>query len=106
MSMPSDMSGTHQQIYATKDNGSLLLQVGCWDGSLAVVRLQPNSAPSTPDLSSLQTSQQAQLCRKAQHDMVVLSHFQAEPTPLRAVAWCPPQVIQLPPPPLPLLPCL
>ncbi len=105
-SMPSDMLGNHQQLYATKDNGNLLLQVGFWDGSLAVVRLQPSSAPSTPDLPSLQASRQAQLRRKAQHDMVVLTHFQVEPTPLRAVAWCPPEVIQLPPPPLPLLPCL
>ncbi len=104
MGMPSDMSGSHQQLYATKDNGNLVLQVGFWDGSLAIVRLQPSSAPSTPDSPSLQASQEAQLCRKAQHDMVVLTHFQVEPTPLRAVAWCPPQVIQLPPPPMPLLP--
>ncbi len=103
MSMPSNLLGTHQQLYATKYNENLLLQVGFWDGSLAVVRLQPSSAPSTPDLPSLQASQEAQLHRKAQHDMVVLTHFQVEPTPLRAVAWCPPQVIQLPSPPLPLL---
>ncbi|DBB09914.1 TPA: hypothetical protein ACH3X3_001521 [Trebouxia sp. C0006] len=71
-----------------------LLLVGFWDGSLAVVRLQPSSAPSTPDSPSLQSSQESQLRRKAQHDMVVLTHFQVEPTPLRAVAWCPPQVGQ------------
>ena len=103
-SMPSDILGTQQQLYATKDTGNLLLQVGFWDGSLAVLRLQPSLAPSTPGSPSLQASQ---LRRKAQHDMVVLTHFQVEPTPLRAVAWCPPQVIQpLPPHPCLSCPCL
>ena len=35
--------------------------------------------------------------------MVVLTHFQVDPTPLRAVAWCPPQVKTPSPSPVLLL---
>ena len=70
----------------------LLQQVGFWDGSVAVVRLQPTTPTSNTHISSPQGSQQAGQLREAQHDMVVLTHFQVDPTPLRAVAWCPPQV--------------
>ena len=51
------------------------LQVGCWDGTVAVWRLQPentaggSTVPATP---------------------ILLSHTRADPSPVRAVAWAPP----------------
>ena len=81
------------------------LQVGFWDGSVAVVRLQPStgSTASGTTASEGQAASPAGISshRELQHDMVVLTHFQVDPTPLRAVAWCPPQVN--PPPSGPLL---
>ena len=79
-------------------------QVGFWDGSVAVVRLQPGTAllPSTTAVLEEEGAAAAgsNPCRSPQHDMVLLTHFQVDPSPLRAVAWCPPQVNPLSPPPL------
>jgi hypothetical protein len=55
---------------------TVALQAGCWDGTVAIWRLQPDentsavggSVPATP---------------------VLLSHARADPSPLRAVAWAP-----------------
>ena len=82
---------------------SVAAQVGFWDGSVAVVRLQPGSAP-LPSTTAAPGEEGVPLVRNSpdreiQHDMVLLTHFQVDPSPLRAVAWCPPQVKTLPPPP-------
>ena len=83
-------------------------QVGFWDGSVAVVRLQPSTAPSPPTPAVPEEEQVASAGsgpdRELQRDMVLLTHFQVDPLPLRAVAWCPPQVNPAPPLPSPL-PC-
>ena len=80
-------------------------QVGFWDGSVAVVRLQPGATPSTTTAALEEEGVAAagsNPSRSPQHDMVLLTHFQVDPSPLRAVAWCPPQVIpRLTPPPPP-----
>lgn len=77
-------------------------QVGFWDGSVAVVRLQPGTAPPPSTPVALQGQGAAPACKSAdralQHDMVLLVHFQVDATALRAVAWCSPQVICIPPP--------
>ena len=68
-----------------------MLQVGFWDGTVAVIRLQPNDSTA----AAIESSDQPQGAPQdvpQQHGMVVLSHFQVEPLPIRAVAWCPPQV--------------
>ena len=57
----------------------LPVQVGCWDGTVALWRLQPGEGlrptggrqPATP---------------------VLLMHMKADPMPLRAVAWAPPSL--------------
>ncbi|KAL3157576.1 hypothetical protein ABBQ32_012027 [Trebouxia sp. C0010 RCD-2024] len=75
-----------------------LLLVGFWDGSVAVVRLQPGTAPTPATPVALQGQGQAPAGKGAdralQHDMVLLVHFQVDATALRAVAWCSPQVGQ------------
>ena len=83
---------------------SVAPQVGFWDGSVAVVRLQPGS-PLLPSTIAVPQEELVQSVgssseRELQHDMVLLTHFQVDPSPLRAVAWCPPQVKPCPPPPL------
>lgn len=70
---------------------SWLHQVGCWDGTVAVVRLQPSATPGNGQSTRDMGSQQAQSDSPLQHDMVVLTHFQADPLPIRAIAWCPSQ---------------
>lgn len=94
------MQGCTADQYAT-------LQVGFWDGSVAVVRLQPGTAPTPATPVALQGQGQAPAGKGAdralQHDMVLLVHFQVDATALRAVAWCSPQVIDIP---LPLNPIL
>lgn len=82
---------------------SVATQVGFWDGSVAVVRLQPSTS-SSPSTSAAPEEDPVQSAgsipdREVQHDMVLLTHFQVDPSPLRAVAWCPPQVKPIPPPP-------
>lgn len=66
-------------------------QVGFWDGSVAVVRLQPGTAPSPSTTAALEEEGGAAAGsdpnRGLQHDMVLLTHFQVDPSPLRAVAW-------------------
>lgn len=84
------------QNQAPEGQQCFAVQVGFWDGSVAVIRLQPSTAQATTHLPRSQASRQTSSCRDAQHDMVVLSHYQVDPTPLRAVAWCPPQVNQPP----------
>ena len=78
-------------------------QVGFWDGSVAVVRLQPSISPLPNTTAAPEEEPEASAGsspdRELQHDMVLLTHFQVDPSPLRAVAWCPPQVAS--PPPLP-----
>ena len=72
------------------DRAPAMLQVGFWDGTVAVIRLQPSDAAAAVELSD--QTQGASQDVPQQHGMVVLSHFQVEPLPIRAVAWCPPQV--------------
>ena len=69
------------------------LQIGFWDGSVAVVRLEPSKGPPpSGPVPSLGQDAATASGRAVQRDMVVLTHFQVDPTPLRAVAWIPPQV--------------
>ena len=62
---------------ANVDN-HLPLQVGCWDGTVAVWRLQPEeAADASPGGRSVPATG------------VLLSHARTDPSPLRAVAWAP-----------------
>ena len=83
-------------------------QVGFWDGSVAVVRLQPSTAPPPPTTATLQGQGTLPAGKSAdralQHDMVLLVHFQVDATALRGVAWCSPEVNRAPPPPTPPTP--
>ena len=70
---------------------SLYVQVGCWDGTVAVIRLQPSVTQPHHQQEQGSSSEPEKPKQPLQHDMVVLTHFQADPLPIRAVAWCPTQ---------------
>lgn len=57
-----------------------LLAVGCWDGSVAVLRADPGQAAGSSGGGG----------GDAMHGMQLLSHFFADVLPLRALRWAPP----------------
>ena len=79
-----------------------LLLVGCWDGSVAVLRMAPEQ-PVPPAQQQQQQQQQEQQQQQQQggpgssggggagmHGLELLAHFSADVLPLRALRWVPP----------------
>ena len=66
-------------------------QVGCWDGTVALWRLQPEE---TADGGGGQGTEAAEppLPPPPPATQVLLMHMKADPQPLRAVAWAPPDL--------------
>ena len=62
-----------------------LLQVGCYDGTVALCAVQPRpNQPWEPAVSD------ADLAGNGCHGLTLLLHFAASRDPVRAVAWAPP----------------
>ena len=58
-------------------------QVGCWDGTIALFKVKPATAPSTSPKSHSSSSSGLQ-------GMELLSHYSASTDAVRAVVWAPP----------------
>lgn len=70
------------------------VQVGCWDGTAAIFQMQPDAASDAPANANGPQGDDATTAQQqpTMWGMRALCHFLADPTPVRALAWLPPQV--------------
>lgn len=69
-----------------------LLLVGCWDGSVALLKLTPGQQPQPPAASGSggASSSGGGMGSRGMFGLQLLSHFNADLLPLRALRWMPP----------------
>ena len=69
-----------------------LLLVGCWDGSVALLKLTPGQQPQPPAASGSggASSSGGGMGSRGMSGLQLLSHFNADLLPLRALRWMPP----------------